>query len=67
MTVIHLCQMYLDCTSLVFHIWINGPLYLLNLKMLGLDSSVCKQLIGKRMKHVSGICVIGTFLLMKLK
>ena len=34
MTVIHSCQMYLYCTSLVFHIWLNGPLYLLNFKAL---------------------------------
>jgi len=34
MTVIHSCQMYLYCTSLVFHIWLNGPLYLLNLNAL---------------------------------
>ena len=32
MTVIHSCQMYLYC--LVFHIWLNGPLYLLNLNAL---------------------------------
>ena len=31
MTVIHSCQMVLYCTSLVFHNWLNGPLYLLNL------------------------------------
>ena len=33
MTVIYLCQMCLYCTSLVFHIWLNGPLYLLNLNI----------------------------------
>jgi len=31
MTVIYSCQMYLYCTSLVLHIWLNGPLYLLGL------------------------------------
>jgi len=36
-------------------------------KCFWLDSSVCKQLIGKRMKHESSICLIETFLLMKLK
>jgi len=36
-------------------------------KMLWLDSSVCKQLIGKRMKYVTSICLIEMFLLMKLK
>jgi len=34
MTVIHSCQMCLYCTSLVFHIWLNGPLYLLSLNGL---------------------------------
>ena len=34
MTVIHSCQMSLYCTSLTFHIWLNGPLYLLNLNAL---------------------------------
>jgi len=34
MTVIHSCQMHLYCTSLVFHIWLNGPLSLLNLSAL---------------------------------
>jgi len=34
MTVIHSCQMYLYRTGLVFHIWLNGPIYLLNLKAL---------------------------------
>jgi len=34
MTVIHSCQKYLYCTSLVLHIWLNGPLYLLNLNAL---------------------------------
>ena len=34
MTVIYSCQMYLYCTSLVFHIWLIGPLYLLNLNSL---------------------------------
>ena len=34
MTVIRSCQMHLYCTSLVFHIWLNGPLYLLNLNAL---------------------------------
>jgi len=34
MTVIHSRQMYLYCTRLVFHIWLNGPLYLLNLNAL---------------------------------
>ena len=29
-TVIYSCQMYLYCTSIVLHIWQNGPLYLLN-------------------------------------
>jgi len=28
------CQMYLYYTSLVLHIWLNGPLYLLNLNAL---------------------------------
>ena len=28
------CQMYLYCTSLVFHIWLSGPLHLLNLNAL---------------------------------
>ena len=36
-------------------------------KMLWVDSSVCKQLIEKGMKHVSSICLIETLLLMKLK
>jgi len=30
MTVIYSCQMFLYCTSLVLHIWLNGPFYLLN-------------------------------------
>jgi len=34
MTVIHSCQVHLYCTSLVFHIWLRGPLYLLNLNVL---------------------------------
>jgi len=34
MTVIHSCLMFLYCTSLVFHIWPNGSLYLLNLNAL---------------------------------
>jgi len=34
MTVIHSCQMYLCCTSLVFRICLNGPLDLLNLNAL---------------------------------
>jgi len=34
MTVIHSCQMVLYCTSLVFHPWLSGPLYLLNLNTL---------------------------------
>ena len=34
MTVIQSCQMYLCCTSLVFRIWLNGPLDLLNLNAL---------------------------------
>jgi len=34
MTVIDSCQMYLYCTSLVFYIWLNGPLYVLNLNAL---------------------------------
>jgi len=34
MTVIHSCQVYLYGTSLRFYIWLNGPLYLLNLKAL---------------------------------
>jgi len=34
MTVIRSCQMYLYCTSLVCHIWLNGPVYLLNLNAL---------------------------------
>ena len=33
-TVHYSCQMYLYCTSLVLHIWLNGPLYLLNLNAL---------------------------------
>jgi len=66
MTVIHSCQMCLYCIILVFHIWLHGPPYLLNVKAL-VDSSVCKQLIEKRMKHKSSICLIETFLLMKLK
>jgi len=31
MIVIHSCQVYLYRTCLVFHISLNGPLYLLNL------------------------------------
>jgi len=34
MTVIYSCTMYLHCTSLVFHIWLIGALYLLNLYAL---------------------------------
>jgi len=34
MTVIYSCQICLYCTSLVFDIWLNGPLYLLNLNAL---------------------------------
>jgi len=34
MAVIHPCQMYLYSTSLVLCIWLNGPLYLLNLNAL---------------------------------
>jgi len=34
MTVIHSCQMSLCCICLVLHIWMNGPLYLLNLNAL---------------------------------
>jgi len=34
MTVIHSSEMYLYCTSLVFHPWLSGPLYLLNLNAL---------------------------------
>jgi len=34
--------------------------------MLLLDSSVCKQLHGKMLNHVSSICLRETFLLMKL-
>jgi len=28
------CQMYPYCTSLELHIWVSGPLYLLNLNAL---------------------------------
>jgi len=34
MTVLYSCQMYQYCTSLVLHIWLNGPLYLLNFNAL---------------------------------
>ena len=34
MTVIHSCQMYLYCISLVFHIWLSVPPYLLNCKAM---------------------------------
>ena len=34
MTMIRSCQMYLYCTSLVFHIWLSGSLHLLNLNAL---------------------------------
>jgi len=33
-TMYYSCQMYLYCTSRVLHIWLNGPLYLLNLNAL---------------------------------
>jgi len=33
-TVHYSCQVYLYCTSLVLHIWLNGPLCLLNLNAL---------------------------------
>ena len=33
-TVIHSCQIYLYCTSHVFHIWLHVPPYLLNFKAL---------------------------------
>jgi len=36
------------------------------IEILQLNSSVCKQLNGKMMNHVSRICFIETFLLMKL-
>ena len=28
------CQVYQYCTSLMLHIWLNGPLFLLNLNAL---------------------------------
>jgi len=34
MDVIYSCEMHLYCTSLVLYIWLNGPLYLLNLNSL---------------------------------
>jgi len=34
MSVIYSSQMYLYCTSIVLHSWLNGPLYLLNLNAL---------------------------------
>jgi len=64
-TVYYSCQMYLYCTSVVLHIWLNGPLYLLN-------SNVLARLLGlqttewENVSYVSGTCLRETFLLMKL-
>ena len=55
-TAYYSCQIYLHCTNLVLHIWLNGPLYLLNLNAFN----------GKILNHVSSICLRETFLLMKL-
>ena len=49
-TVYYSCQMHLYCSSLVLHTWLNGPLYLAELKCF-----ICKQLNGK-MNHVRSIC-----------
>ena len=57
-------SVWYKCCVSHLHIWVNGPLCLLNVNLL--DSSICKQLIGKMMNHVSIICLIETFLLMKL-
>jgi len=65
MIVIYSCHMYLYCTRLVLHIWLNGPLYLLNLNALT-RFLLLQQLNRKMMNHVSSICLRETFLL-KLK
>jgi len=49
MAVIYSFQIYLYCKSLVLHIWLNGSLYLLNLKTRFLR---LQQLNGKIMNHV---------------
>jgi len=66
MTVIYSCQMYLHFTSLVLHVSLNGPLYLLKLNAL-IRFLRLQQLNGKMLNHVSSICLRETFLLMKLK
>jgi len=64
-TVYYSCEMYLYCTSLVLHIWLNGPRYLLNsnalTRLLGLQTTEWENV-----NYVSGTCLRETFLLMKL-
>jgi len=52
--------MYLYCTSLALHIWLNGPLYLLDFNPLTIFLRVQQQ-NRKMMNLASSICVIETF------
>jgi len=64
-TVYYSCHMYPYCTSLLLHIWLNGPLYLLNVSALTRYRRL-QITDGKMLNHVSSICLGETFLLMKL-
>jgi len=48
--------MYLFCTNLLLHTWINGPFYLLNLNALT-GCFCCAYLDWKPLNHVE--CVLG--------
>jgi len=48
--------MYLYCTDLVLHIWINGPLYLLNFNAWSKFYRF-KSLNGKMLNHVNSTCL----------
>ena len=57
--------MYLYCTNVLLHIWINGALYLLKSNVLS-RCFCCKQLNGKPLNHVRTIRLGKTLLLVKL-
>ena len=62
-TVYYSCHMYLYCTSLVLHIWLNRPLYLLNLnalsRFLRLQTTEWENV--EACETVGTICLRGTF------
>jgi len=59
-------SVYLYCTSLVFHRWLNGPLYLLNLNALNRFLRLQTTNLEKD-ETCSSICLTETCPLMKLK